>query len=121
LLLENINAIDMPGYLLDTPTRAAELVAVIDSSRIQMQLEQYPAGTMKLDARAELKAHRDRIRHMQTADVPGCHQPGTGAQPIQDFLSDRDVLGFGGAVGLEYKPQGTTEEGLAWLPREARG
>lgn len=121
LLLENINTIDMPGYLLDTPTRAAELVVAIDSPSIQMQLDQCPAGMMKLDARAERKAHRDRIRPVQTADVPGRHQPGTGARPTQEFLSDLDVLGFGGAVGLEYKQQGIIEECLAWLPREARG
>ena len=52
---------------------------------------------------------------------PGRHQPGTGKQPIAEFLADLDALGYEGAVGLEYRPQGSTEESLGWLPREKRG
>jgi hydroxypyruvate isomerase len=53
--------------------------------------------------------------------VPGRHEPGTGQQPIAEFLSDLDGLGYGGAVGLEYRPSGPMEAALAWLPRDQRG
>jgi hydroxypyruvate isomerase len=29
-------------------------------------------------------------------------------------------VGYGGTVGLEYRPLGSTDEALAWLPREQR-
>jgi hydroxypyruvate isomerase len=53
--------------------------------------------------------------------VPGRHEPGTGQQPIREFLSDLDDVGYAGSVGLEYRPSGDTEAALSWLPREARG
>src|SRR5438128_134286 len=71
-------------------------------------------------ARAVLRRHFPLIAHGQMADVPGRHQPGTGKQPIPAFLSDLDELGYTGSVGLEYRPQGTTDESLTWLPRDRR-
>jgi hydroxypyruvate isomerase len=73
------------------------------------------------DARAALRTHRELVSHVQIADVPGRHQPGTGKQPIAAFLADLDAGGYSGSVGLEYRPQGTTDESLRWLPREQRG
>ena len=29
-------------------------------------------------------------------------------------------MGYAGSVGLEYKPRGSMDEALAWLPRAAR-
>src|SRR5207302_792825 len=55
------------------------------------------------------------------ADVPGGNQPGTGTQPIGECLRDLDESGYRGSVGLEYRPRGTMEDALAWLPRAERG
>ena len=53
--------------------------------------------------------------------MPGRNQPGTGTQPIREFLDDLDRIGYRGSVGLEYRPRGSMDEALAWLPRQARG
>ena len=121
LLVEAINSIDMPGYFADTIEKAAAIVAAADSPSVRLQLDQYHVGMMGGDARAALRKYRDRIGHVQIADVPGRHQPGTGAQPIAQFLQDLDEMGYEGSVGLEYKPQGDMETALSWLPRERRG
>jgi len=120
LLVENINTVDMPGYFAATPEIALDLVQAADSPNVRFQLDQYHAGMMGKDARDVLRRHLARIGHVQIADVPGRHQPGTGRQPIPEFLSLLDELGYDGSVGLEYRPQGTTDEGLAWLPRDRR-
>jgi hydroxypyruvate isomerase len=120
LLVEAINTVDMPGYFADTPDLAAALVASAGSPAVKLQLDQYHAGMMGVDARAAWKKHRALVDHVQIADVPGRHQPGTGKQPIAELLADLDRDGYGGLVGLEYRPQGTTEESLAWLPAPAR-
>jgi hydroxypyruvate isomerase len=120
LLVEAINTTDMPGYFASTADIAAELVAAAGTPVVRLQLDQYHVGMAGQDARAMLRKHRALVEHVQIADVPGRHQPGTGKEPIADFLADLDALGYEGAVGLEYRPQGTTEEGLRWLPREAR-
>jgi hydroxypyruvate isomerase len=121
LLVENINTTDMPGYIADTVERAAGLVAAADHRSVRLQLDQYHVGMMGGDARAALRRWLPLVEHVQIADVPGRHEPGTGQQPIAEFLSDLDALGYGGAVGLEYRPATTTDQALAWLPREQRG
>lgn len=121
LLIEAINTIDIPGYFASTAGIAADLVESADSPNVRLQLDQYHVGMMGEDPRAVLRRHFPLVAHVQIADVPGRHQPGTGQQPIAAFLSDLDELRYTGSVGLEYRPQGSTEESLAWLPRAARG
>jgi hydroxypyruvate isomerase len=120
LLVENINTTDMPGFFVSTAERAAEIVKAVNAPNVRLQLDQYHVGMMGGDARAALRDYRDVIEHVQIADVPGRHQPGTGHQPIREFLADLDALGYQGAVGLEYRPSGPTEAALEWLPREQR-
>ncbi len=120
LLVENINTVDMPGYFADTVERAAALVQAVDRPNVRLQLDQYHVGMMGGDPRAALKQHRELVEHVQVADVPGRHEPGTGQQPIQAFLKDLDDLGYTGAVGLEYRPSASTEAALEWLPRDRR-
>ncbi|MFL5311895.1 MAG: TIM barrel protein, partial [Myxococcales bacterium] len=104
----------------DTVDRAAALVEAAGTPSVRLQLDQYHVGMAGMDARAALRRHASLVAHVQIADVPGRNQPGTGKQPIPSFLSDLDELGYTGSVGLEYRPEGTTEESLAWLPRERR-
>jgi hydroxypyruvate isomerase len=120
LLVEAINATDMPGYFAATADVAADLVREARSPVVRLQLDQYHVGMAGEDARAMLRKHRDLVAHVQIADVPGRHQPGTGKQPIAELLADLDAVGYAGTVGLEYRPDGTTEESLRWLPREKR-
>jgi hydroxypyruvate isomerase len=120
LLVEAINTIDIPGYFASTADVAAELVTAADSPSVRLQLDQYHVGMMGHDARAVLRRYFPLVAHVQIADVPGRHQPGTGAQPIAALLADLDELGYTGSVGLEYRPLGTTDESLGWLPRELR-
>ncbi len=120
LLVEAINTVDMPGYFASTADLAAELVESAGSAAVRLQLDQYHAGMMGEDAREVLRRHFRLVAHVQIADVPGRHQPGTGSQPIAAFLADLDRMGYPGSVGLEYRPVGTTEESLSWLPREQR-
>jgi hydroxypyruvate isomerase len=121
VLVENINTVDMPGYVADTPERAAAIVQAVDEPSVRLQLDQYHVGMMGGDARQALRTYRDLIEHVQIADVPGRHEPGTGQQPIRDFLSDLDALGYDGAVGLEYRPASSMDAALEWLPRDQRG
>lgn len=120
LLVENINTVDMPGYFADTVDRAAALVQAVDRPNVRLQLDQYHVGMMGDDPRAALAQHRELVEHIQIADVPGRHEPGTGKQPIHEFLDDLDEVGYVGGVGLEYRPSTTTEAALAWLPRDRR-
>jgi hydroxypyruvate isomerase len=116
LLIENINTTDSPGFYVNTVERAASIVSEVGHPNVRLQFDQYHVGMMGGDPRETLHRYRDLVEHVQIADVPGRHEPGTGQQPIGDFLSDLDALGYAGTVGLEYRPLGATESGLTWLP-----
>jgi len=60
------------------------------------------------------------IDHVQVADVPGRHEPGTGEINYANVLQALERSGYETYVGLEYRPSKSTEASLAWLPREAR-
>jgi hydroxypyruvate isomerase len=120
LMIENINTTDFPGYYVSTVERAAQVVQAVGQPNVRIQFDQYHVGMMGGDARALFRTHLDLVGHVQIADVPGRHEPGTGQQPILEFLADLDPLGYQGAVGLEYRPSGSTDAALTWLPRDRR-
>lgn len=122
VLLESVCG-DVPGWegsVLDTVELAAHAVREVDDPRVRLQFDAYHAGRAGVDPMKAWERHRDISRHVQIADHPGRHQPGTGALPIVALLDRLEEEGYAGYVGLEYIPKGTIEEALAWLPTEAR-
>ena len=115
LLVEAINNIDMPGYWANTVAAAADLVQTVSSPNVRLQLDQYHAAMAGEDALDCLRRYFPLIRHVQIADVPGRHEPGTGTQPIGEFLRELDRLGYDGFVGLEYRPLVDTASSLEWI------
>jgi hydroxypyruvate isomerase len=115
LLVEAINNVDMPGYWANTVDAAADLVQTVGSPNVRLQLDQYHAAMAGEDAIDCLRRYFPLIRHVQIADVPGRHEPGTGTQPIGEFLGELDRLGYDGFVGLEYRPLVDTASSLAWI------
>jgi hydroxypyruvate isomerase len=60
------------------------------------------------------------IRHVQIADSPGRHEPGSGSLPIGAYLRQLEDAGYSGLVGLEYAPRTATADSLEWLAFERR-
>jgi hydroxypyruvate isomerase len=117
LLVEAINSVDMPGYLLDTIDRAAHLVEAVASPSLRLQLDQYHVAMAGADPVEAFRRYAHLIAHVQIADVPGRHEPGTGHQPIAAFLEELDRSGYQGYVGLEYRPLLSTDTSLEWLEK----
>jgi hydroxypyruvate isomerase len=115
LLVEAINNVDMPGYWANTIDAAADLVQTVDHPNVRLQLDQYHAAMAGEDAIDCLRRYFPLIAHVQIADVPGRHEPGTGTQPIEAFLSELDRLAYSGVVGLEYRPLVDTASSLDWM------
>ena len=115
LLVEAINNVDMPGYWANTVDAAADLVQTVDRPNVRLQLDQYHAAMAGEDAIDCLRRYFPLIAHVQIADVPGRHEPGTGTQPIEAFLSELDRLAYSGFVGLEYRPLVDTASSLDWM------
>jgi hydroxypyruvate isomerase len=115
LLVEAINNVDIPGYWAGTVTVAAGLVETVNHPNVRLQLDQYHAAMAGEDAIECLRTYFPLVAHVQIADAPGRHEPGTGVQPIAAFLRELDDLGYDGFVGLEYRPLVDTASSLAWM------
>ena len=115
LVVEGINHLDMKGFNLNT---AAQVLAVLDEvahPNALLQYDLFHACREGEDIPAVLKANINRIGHIQIADVPGRHQPGTGTMDYPALFRLLEQLGYQGAIGLEYIPQPNTSESLSWL------
>lgn len=115
LLIEPINTIDVPGFALPTAFAALDVISEMESSNIKLQLDVYHALQMNEDPIELLREHTEQIGHLQIADVPGRHQPGTGVVDWRMLFAALESFGYEGAVGLEYIPQGPTEESFQML------
>ena len=115
ILIEPINGRDMPGYLLNSIEQAAVIIDQLDHPNLALQFDIYHAQLVGGDIAARLGKHLPKIRHVQIAGVPGRHEPDRGELNCSFLFYLLDRLGYDGWIGCEYKPQGTTEEGLGWL------
>lgn len=118
VMIEPINSrIDMPGYWLDDVSKGFRLLQAVDRSNVKLQLDLYHAQIIQGDLARTIEANIDHIGHVQIADNPGRHEPGSGEIHYPFLFDLLDRLGYSGWVGCEYKPQTTTEAGLGWLRR----
>lgn len=116
VLIEPINSrIDMPGYWLDDVAKAFSLCAEVDRSNVGVQLDLYHAQIIQGDLARTLSDNLSRIGHVQIADNPGRHEPGSGEIHYPFLFTLLDRLGYTGWVGCEYKPLAGSEEGLSWM------
>jgi hydroxypyruvate isomerase len=107
-----------PRYPLRT---AADALGVIDRTgedNVRLLLDVYHLAVNGDDVDAAVDAAAGRIGHVQIADAPGRHEPGTGELDIDGHLRHLAATGYDGWVGLEYSAAG--DHPFDWLPRERR-
>lgn len=115
LTIEPVNTFDVPDFALPTSRAALDLIDEMDLSNLTLQLDVYHAVRMGEDPLAIIKEHADKIGHIQIADVPGRHQPGTGDIDFRTLFQAIDATTYEGWVALEYNPEGQTEDGFGFL------
>jgi hydroxypyruvate isomerase len=118
-LLETVNPLDVPGYCVPSFELAMQVLTACDP-RVGLQFDVYHAARLGLEPEATFLALEPRVAHVQFADCPGRHEPGTGALPFERIFSAIERSGYAGWVGAEYHPSsGRTADTLGWL--HARG
>ncbi|WP_371810434.1 2-oxo-tetronate isomerase [Ruegeria sp. HKCCD8929] len=116
-LIEPINTIDMPGYFLNHPHEAHQIITELGEPNLRLQFDCYHAQIMGGDAISALKVNFPCISHIQIASVPDRHEPDHGECDYSVVFGVLEELGYSGWVGCEYRPAGRTEDGLAWCDR----
>ncbi|MDQ3547626.1 MAG: hydroxypyruvate isomerase family protein [Chloroflexota bacterium] len=118
-LIEPLNTIDTPGFLLTTTQQAIELIDEAGSDNLFVQYDVYHAQRMEGNVTSTIarQVSAGTIKHIQIADSPGRNEPGTGELHWPYVFEMIDASGYDGWVSAEYRPRGTTEEGLGWLKR----
>ncbi len=114
-LVEPINPFDMPGFLLDRPSRGFALLKEVGHPNLFLEYDIYHAQRTEGNLTATLREHISQIGHIQAADSPARNEPGTGEIHYPFVFRELDATGYDGWVGLEYRPAGSTESSLSWL------
>lgn len=120
LLIEPINHLDIPRYFLHTTSQALSIIEDVGRDNLKVQYDIYHAQRTEGELAATLAQHLSQIGHVQIADNPGRHEPGSGEINFPFLFRWLDDIGYAGHVGCEYRPRSGTEAGLGWFA-SARG
>ena len=115
LLVEPINTFDIPGFHLNRTAQAIALIEEVGSPNLWLQHDVYHMQRMEGELANTIAKHLPKIAHMQIADNPGRHEPGSGEINYAWLFRYIDQLGYEGWIGCEYKPAAGTREGLGWI------
>ena len=117
LVVEPINDLDRPGYLLTRAAQVLDLIRQLPNLDLALEFDIYHASRMGDDPARLLRDLIDRIAHVQFADHPGRGEPGSGKLDFGKLFALIDALPYTGYVGAEYLPTTATEDTLGWLRR----
>ncbi|MBO3277056.1 hydroxypyruvate isomerase [Pseudomonas schmalbachii] len=115
LVMEMINTLDIPGFYLNNTRQALDIREKVGSANLFLQYDIYHMQIMEGDLARTMEGNLAAINHIQLADNPGRHEPGTGEINYRFLFQHLDRIGYQGWIGCEYKPATTTAEGLGWL------
>jgi hydroxypyruvate isomerase len=115
LLVEPINRFDVPGFLIQRSDDAVHLLDEVGAPNLKLQYDIYHQQRTEGELAATLERLLPRIGHVQVADNPGRHEPGTGEIAWPYLFAHLARIGYDGFVGCEYKPAAGTEAGLNWM------
>ena len=115
VLMEPLNSRDTPGFFVDRTATALALLDEADRPNLALQYDIYHAQVMEGDLARTLQTQLARIGHIQLADNPGRHQPGTGEINFPFLFRHLRAIGYAGWIGCEYVPSGPTEDSFEWM------
>jgi hydroxypyruvate isomerase len=114
LLTEPVNPRTVPGFLLNSSRQGIEAIDAAGAPNLLLQYDVFHMQIVEGDLARTFERLLPRIGHVQIADVPDRHEPGTGEINFPWLLAHIDRAGYRGWVGAEYIPAGDTDEGLRW-------
>jgi hydroxypyruvate isomerase len=117
LLIEGINPRDIPGFYLNHSRQAFDVMRDVAVPNLAFLYDCYHMQIVEGDLSPTIETHLAKIGHMQVADTPGRHEPGTGEINYDFLFRHIDKVGYQGWIGCEYRPATSTAAGLDWVRR----
>ncbi|WP_322489014.1 hydroxypyruvate isomerase family protein [Chloroflexus sp.] len=120
VVVESLNAWENTGYLLTTTAETLALLDRVGAPNLHYQYDVYHMQLMEGNITRTIRQHINRIGHIQVADAPDRHQPGTGELRFPFIFRTIADSGYTGYIGLEFVPRGDIEACFNWLPANRR-
>lgn len=117
ILIEPINTRDMPGYFLNRTADALSVIGEAGAANLRLQFDIYHRHVSEGGVEEAIRAVAPIAGHMQCASPPDRGEPDRGDLDYKSIFKLIDEAGYRGWIGCEYKPRGTTLDGLAWRQR----
>jgi hydroxypyruvate isomerase len=117
LLIEPVSEYTARGYFLCASAQAVAVLEEVGADNAFLQYDFFHMQVLEGNLAAKAERLLPRIGHMQVADVPGRHEPGSGEINFDFLFRHVDAIGYAGWIGCEYNPVGDTVEGLKWAKR----
>jgi hydroxypyruvate isomerase len=117
LLTEPANRRTIPDFFLCGSRQGIEVIDAAAAPNLKLQYDIFHMQIVEGDLAKTIERLLPKIGHMQLADVPDRHEPGTGEINFDYLLAHIDRLGYPGWMGCEYIPKGDTVAGLGWAKR----
>jgi len=114
LLIEALNSERFPGFYLTHTRQAVELIKEVGSDNLQVLYDTFHMQIMEGNLTSTILNNLSYIGHIQIADNPGRHEPGTGEINFENLLRFIDEAGYDGWIGCEYIPVEATIDSLKW-------
>ena len=107
------NSKDIPGFHLDRVDKAVPVLDDVGSPNPFLQFDFYHQQRMDGELLATYRRLKDRIAHVQIADNPGRHEPGTGEVNYPFLFEVLDREGYEGWIGSNTNRRPRPRPGLA--------
>ena len=114
VLIEPLSPRTVAGCFLSGSAQAERVIDELGAGNVFIQYDLFHMQLMEGNLAATIERLLPKIGHMQLADVPARHEPGTGELNFAFLLGHVDRLGYSGWIGCEYNPSGDTLETLKW-------
>lgn len=121
ILIEPLSRMAAPGYFLSTVDQAAGVIAEIGNPQLKILFDCFHVHNEGGDVAGQFRRHADLVGHVQIASAPDRNEPGSGVLDYEVLLPAFRDAGYRGSIGCEYRPAGTTEDGLGWRDAFAPG
>lgn len=118
VFIEPLNPVDRPGYFMSRQSVAMSVIDALREPNLKIMFDIYHVQMTEGRIVSNMLANMPHIGHIQIADVPGRHEPGTGEIRFDYIFDQIAASGWferGGWVGCEYKPKVHSNQSQGWL------